>query len=225
VEHACHQCGAAVEDGTPFCRHCGAPQIRVATALQVSDSTLAEAGREPQAPQPVRLGAFNQIDWRRGYRAAVLAAGVGGLAGILVAVASGVPQAAFLVWMLGSGMVAVVAYRRRHLGRVTAGMGARLGAAAGAAGFAMFALLSAMQVLVLRGGGQLQSMLETQLKQTAERSGDANAQQLIQQFLTPQGLMLLIAMGMVLMLVSFLLLSSVGGAIAATLWGEKRLHS
>src|SRR4051794_39421123 len=27
--HRCPKCGTEIEDGTPFCSHCGAPQIRV----------------------------------------------------------------------------------------------------------------------------------------------------------------------------------------------------
>src|SRR5207237_4064850 len=110
------------------------------------------------------------------------------LAGLVIAVASGIPQLALLVWMLGSGVLAVIFYRRRQFIHLTAGMGARLGAVAGLVGFAIFGILFLVQALALRGTGQLQAALQEALKQSAARSSDPNAQQLIQRFLTPEGI-------------------------------------
>src|ERR1051326_7417864 len=42
MDHACHQCGQEIEEGTPFCRHCGAPQIRI--------PGLEEAATPPMPP-------------------------------------------------------------------------------------------------------------------------------------------------------------------------------
>lgn len=224
MEHACHKCGAAVEDGVPFCPHCQAPQIRVMMATQPT-VTLAPSGFGGEGPaplHPVALAELKQVTWSRAWRAANLAAGLGALAALLVAVGTGLPQAGFLVWMLGGGILAVVIYRRRQrLEQITAGMGARLGAMAGVMSFVIFGLLSLVQMLALRGTGKLQAALQQALKTSAARSGDPNAQQLIQQFMTPQGMRLLLVLGIALMLVLFVAVSSLGGVVAAMLTGKR----
>ncbi|HKW24974.1 MAG TPA: hypothetical protein VJN48_04275 [Terriglobales bacterium] len=145
---------------------------------------------------------------------------------LLVAVLTGVPQLALFLWMLGGGMMAVVIYRRRqHLGFMSAGMGARLGAMAGLMGFVIFGLLSLVQMLAMRGMGQLRAALEQALRTSAAHSGNPEAQQMVQQFLSPEGMRLLLVLGIVFMLVLFVALSSLGGAIAAMVVGKRETRT
>ncbi len=226
MEHACHKCGKAVEDGVPFCPQCGAPQIRVMTAAQPAPERSLSVVLEGRPEQPASLGGLPRAGTSRAWRAANLAAGLGALAALLVAVLTGVPQLAFFLWMLGGGMLAVVIYRRRqHLGFMSTGMGARLGAMAGLMGFVIFGLLSLVQMLAMRGTGQLRAALEQALKTSAAHSGNPEAQQMVQQFLTPEGMRLLLALGIVLMLVLFVALSSLGGAIAAAVVGKRETRT
>jgi hypothetical protein len=162
----------------------------------------------------------------RAWWSANLAAGLGGLGALVIAVATGLPQLGFLAWMVGGGILAVVIYRRRQrLAYMTAGMGARLGAMAGLMGFVIFGLLSGVQMLAMRGSGQLQAALEQALKASAARSGNPEAQQMVQQFLTPGGMRTLIVLGILLMLVLFLALSSLGGVLAAAISRKRETHS
>lgn len=176
-------------------------------------------------PHPVALAQLGQVAWSRAWRAANLAAGLGALAALILMLATGVPQLAFLAWMLGGGMLAVVLYRRQHLGTLTAGMGARLGAMAGLMGFVIFGLLSLVQLLAMRGSGQLRAALEQALKTSAARSGNPEAQQMVQQFLTPEGMRMLVVLGIVLMLVLFVAVSTLGGAMAATISRKRETRS
>src|SRR5512146_1503001 len=113
MEHACHKCGAAVEDGVPFCPHCNAPQIRVMASAQSAPE------RSPYNPvlegqpteRPVTLADLRPARLARGWQAANLAAGLGALAALAVMLATGLPQLGFIVWMLGGGMLAVLIYR------------------------------------------------------------------------------------------------------------------
>ncbi|HLK33093.1 MAG TPA: hypothetical protein VKT29_08380, partial [Terriglobales bacterium] len=121
-----------MEDGVPFCPQCGAPQIRV--TMQPGPAVAATPSLPPDQAPPRRLSLaeLQPASWSRAWRAANLAAGLGALTALLVAVITGLPQLGFLIWMVGGGSLAVVIYRRRqHLERVTARMGARLGAMAG----------------------------------------------------------------------------------------------
>ena len=216
-----------MEDGVPFCPQCGAPQIRVMTAAQPAPGrSSSDTVMDLRPGQPATLANLQPAGLSRAWRAANLAAGLGALAALLVAVVTGLPQLGFFLWMLGGGVLAVVIYRRRqHLGFLSAGMGARLGAMAGLMGFVIFGLLSLVQVLSMRGTGQLRAALEQALKTSAAHSGNPEAQQMVQQFLTPEGMRLLLALGIVLMLVLFLALSSLGGAIAATISGKRETRS
>ncbi|HLK32894.1 MAG TPA: hypothetical protein VKT29_07380, partial [Terriglobales bacterium] len=58
-----------------------------------------------------------------------------------------------------------------------------------------------------------------------ERSGDPQAQQLLQNFMTPEGMRTLMILGIALMLVLFLAVSSLGGAVAAALTGKRETRS
>ena len=228
MEHACHKCGAAVEDGVAFCPQCAAPQIRVTMAAQAAPAPSpyhTEYGPR-RAEHPATLAPFHTGTLSHSWRAANLAAGVGALTAFLVALLTGLPQVGLFVWMVGGGMLAVVVYRRRqHLSHITAGIGARVGAMAGLMGFVILGLLSLVQMLALRGTGQLQSAVQQALKTSAARSGNPEAQQLMQQFLTPEGMRTLIILGIILMLVLFVALSSLGGAFAAALSGKRETRS
>lgn len=222
MEHACHRCGKAVEDGVPFCPQCGAPQIRVMAAPPAPGRSSASMVLEGRPEKSATLPSLRPAGLSGAWRAANLAGGLGALVCLIVAVLTGLPQVGFLVWMLGGGMLAVLIYRRRqHLGPMTGSLGARLGAMAGLMGFVIFGLLSLVQMLAMRGTGQLQATLEQALKASAARSGNPEAQQMVQQFLTPEGMRTLLVLGILLMLVLFLALSSLGGAIAAVLSGKK----
>ena len=222
MEHACYNCGAKVEDGTPFCPVCGAPQIRVSVPVDTSPAfppgPLPEL--EPQ-PQPLPVRDPGEMDWRQALPAAALAAGLGGFVFLLIAVAEGQPKLSFIAWMVGSGLLSVPIYRRKHLGNITTLVGAKVGALAGLLSFIIFAILTSGQILASRGGGQLRAMLEEQLKRSVSQSGDAATQALLQRFLTPEGMATLIALGMVLMLFGFLILASIGGAIAGTFFADR----
>jgi ABC-type Na+ efflux pump permease subunit len=108
---------------------------------------------------------------------------------------------------------------------MTAGLGARLGARAGLMGFVIFGLLSLAQMLALRGTGQLRAALEQAMKTSAARSGNPEAQQMLQHFLTPEGIRTLIILGIVFMLVLFVAVSTLGGAIAGALAGKRETRS
>src|SRR3954471_11075207 len=74
MQHACHQCGAPVDDGTPFCKQCNAPQIRVATAMQAPVEPVRTLERE-EAPQAATLPMRSSpIEWRSAFPAAFFVA-------------------------------------------------------------------------------------------------------------------------------------------------------
>ncbi|HXY14070.1 MAG TPA: zinc ribbon domain-containing protein [Terriglobales bacterium] len=206
MEHPCNKCGATVEDGTAFCPSCAAPQIRVATpealAATLPSVLVGESGASPE---------LSSIQWSRALPSAALA-------GLISALLMFVPLGAFGLGMIAAGVLAVLFYRRRPLlASLTPGAGARLGAVSGTFAFAIFAVFTAFEVLVFHSGGQLRAALLEAVQQSAARASDPQAQQVLEYLKSPPGLALVMGMGLAVMFVFFLVLSSAGGALTAAL--------
>ena len=216
MEHPCYQCGATVEDGTAFCKHCNAPQIRVTVAPpEAEKATIAEA-LDSQLPAYGNLPQINVWVWPAAVRSAAQA---GLIAAALMAIPLG---ASFGLGMLAAGFLAVLFYRRRVLlANLTSGLGLRLGALSGLFGFGIFGALSAMEVAVFHSGGELRSALMQAVEQAASRNTEPQAQQMLEYLKTPSGLALVMVFGMVVMFFLFVILSSMGGLLGAMMLRRK----
>lgn len=205
MEHPCYQCNTPVEDGTAFCPHCSAAQIRVAS------EDVRQSGEPPEVlaqPGPVESAG---IQWSQALPSAALA-GLIAAGFMFILVKTGV------LWMIAAGILAVVLYRRRNPGgTLSPGMGARLGAVSGVLGFGIFAVFTAIEILVFHSGGQLRAALLDAIEQSALRASDPQAQQYVTYFKSPPGLALFMALMLVVMFFIFLILASLGGSLAASL--------
>lgn len=216
MEHACDRCGVSVEDGVPFCGHCGAPQIRVISTPRdelAADIAGApdESAKWPDLEPAADSG--DRVNWSRGFRSSAIAAVLSAILGFIATAVAG-PFLGLLAWTLLSGMLAVAIYRRQaHPTRVLPGAGAKLGALSGLIGFLFVTLLSSVQLLV-RGSAEFRKLLEEQLRHSAAAS-DATVQPWVDYFLSPHGMAVLMLISLVFTLVIFIALSSVGGAIGA----------
>jgi hypothetical protein len=193
-----------VEDGTPFCGQCNAPQIRVEGAFAEGPGGLGPA------IQGVTPGA-TAIQWSQALPSAALA-------GLIAAVLMFIPLGAFGLGMIAAGVLAVLFYRRRNpLASLSPGMGARLGALSGLLGFGIFAVFTSVEVVAFHSGGQLRAALLEAVQQSAARASDPQAQQILDYLKSPPGLALVMVLGLAFMFVVFLILSSLGGALGAML--------
>jgi len=199
-----------VEDGIPFCPQCNAPQIRVegASAEAVSAAELAGVSLPDHYDGTT-------IRWADALPSAALA-------GLIAAFLMFIPLGAFGLGMLAAGVLCVLFYRRRNpLSNLTPGMGARLGLVSGTLGFGIFAVFSAVGTLIFHTGGQLRAAMLEAIEQSAARSSDPQAQQIIQYLKTPPGLALMMGLSLGVVLVAFLILSSLGGAVGAAMMRRK----
>lgn len=211
MEHSCYKCGAAIEEGTAFCPHCNAPQIRV--GFGESDSEAIPTSALDNRLAPSSSGA---IQWSQALPSTAFA-------GVIAALLMFVPLGAFGLGMTAGGILAVLFYHRRNpLFDITPGIGGRLGAAAGALGFGVFAVFTAIEVLVFHSGGELRAALLEAIKQSAARSSEPQAQQLLEYLKSPPGLALMMGLGLFLLLIVFLILSTLGGVLAAVLLRRRR---
>jgi hypothetical protein len=213
MERPCYKCGASVEEGTPFCSRCNAPQIRV-----VGPEPLGAAG--PAMPQ-VAIEEYashaasppSALEWPQ----ALPSAGIALLVAILITVVSKSTPLA----MLAAGFLSVVLYRRRcPATHVTAGMGARLGALTGALGFGVVGVTLAL-FTVFRSGKEIHDAFVTYIQQAAAQGGDPRLQQVIDLLNTADGFTFIMIFSLIITLVAFTIFSSLGGAISAFLLHRK----
>jgi hypothetical protein len=211
VEHPCYRCATAVEDGVAFCPQCSAPQIRVGGGTTTETMTVSETSRsDPSSSRSVLPAA--PIYWPQALSSAARA-------GVIAAILMIIPLGASVgLGMLAAGFLSVLFYRRRvPNANPGPGTGARLGAVSGALAFAFFGLLTAL----FRAGSEFRSALGQAVEQAAARNSDPQARQLFEYLKTPQGLDLVLIMGVIMMLIVFLMVSSLGGAIGAAMLHRK----
>ena len=227
MPYACHKCGSTIDEGTPFCSHCGAPQIRVTipepeTAAETpafAPGTPAEM-QPPAQPVPLSPGspvatAARAFDFRSALRTTLVAGLVIGIGTILP-----LGSVAWIVLVIGTGgALAVALYKRRYpeaLG-MRPGEGAKLGAMAAVSGYVLFAIFAVM-TFVLNGSELRQEMVQRLHEMKAP---DPSAQQVYQQIAeklsSPEGMALIMTFAMAVFFFMFLALGAAGGAIGATL--------
>ena len=208
MEHACHKCGANVEDGTPFCPKCGAPQIRVAG---FGEAETPVGTSIPETPHAAVSAAA--IEWSQAVLSSLVA-----LSAATLLVLLGTPAG---VAMLVAGFLSVLVYRRRsRVTNLTASTGAKLGALTGVLGFGVVAAILAALAAV-RSGEQIRGFVLKLLQDYAARSSDPRVLQVMEMFKTPEGFTLLVILSLIMTLIAFLIFSSVGGAIGAALLYRK----
>jgi hypothetical protein len=211
VEHPCYKCGASVEDGTPFCARCNAPQIRVAGA-----EPLAPAGATPEVAieqYASHASLPSAIEWPD----ALISSGIALVVGIFIIAVSKSTG----LGMLAAGFLSVVLYRQRCPGtQITAGMGARLGAITGGLGFGVLAAILALWT-AFRSGKEIHDAFLNYIQQNAAQNSDPRVQQMLQLFNTPEGFTFIMILSLIVTLVAFLIFSSLGGAVGAFLLHRK----
>jgi hypothetical protein len=208
VEHPCQQCGAAVEDGRPFCPHCRAPQIHVqvtATETPVS-SGLNPAANEfsqeiSQTAHPDRPGTpAGTIDRAVAIRAALKA----GVLGVFIGM---IP----LLGIVLTGALGVFFYHRENKFALPAALASRVGGAAGVVAFAINSVLITIQVFVFHAQQKYADDIMTIAQRFGANVVDPDMQASIHNLFTPAGLAVTLFFGMVVTIV----LASVGGALAS----------
>jgi hypothetical protein len=198
---------------SPFCPHCGSPQI------YLQDYEQQNGGAEPDTTGATPPPKPQQVEWKTAIRCAALVAGVA--AGLsLVSQQVQVVSLLSLLWTISGSMIALALYqRRRPLAWMDAGVGARIGLVVGLALVACLGVAWGIGGLVARYGLHSLGAFDAELTQTVHDGFEKAAA------MTPQppetkrfwyspefraGMMLL-GFGMLSGLL--LVLSTVGGAV------------
>jgi hypothetical protein len=167
----CHRCGGelpASAEGSPFCPHCGAPQIYFQDYEKQTGSAESESTGAIPPPKPQR------VEWKTAIRCAVMVAGIAAGLGLVAAEAPVLSVLSWL-WTISGSIITLGLYqKRRPLAWMDAGIGARIGAVVGLALVACFALALAIGGLVARYGlhsmGKVDAQLTEAIHASAERA-------------------------------------------------------
>jgi hypothetical protein len=160
--------------------------------------------------QPIPHVSRSTIQWSKAFPAAALA-------GLLSALSMFLPYGSFGLGMVLAGYFCVVLYRRRTFGAIaTRGLGAKLGAATGFLGFIIFSLWTAVQVAFLHTGGEIREQLMKAVEQSAAGNPDPNVQAAVAQLKSPEGLAVMMALGLFVTMLGLVVLGSIGGAAAGS---------
>ena len=212
MEHPCHRCGAAVEDGSIFCKNCEAPQIRVATGTVAGDLRQESRPAAGSSYYPYLGGTVQStsgIEWSR-------ALGLAALCGLLEAVFT-----LFGLGLVGGGALCVALYaRRRFETPISLWQGVQLGAAAGAVGWLIFVVMTSL-LLLTPAKMRVRQLFMDSLQKAAAQNPSPQAQEFLRYAQSPEGFMVTVLLTFVIGLVFFLALSSFGGLLGSMLFNRK----
>lgn len=204
-----------MEQGTAFCPQCRAPQIRVAVPEAVTPSGITSDPAVSSLPAYFGAPLTTRIEWSQALPATALA-------GLITALLMMTPLAYFGFGMLIGGSLSVVFYRRRiPVANVTPGMGARLGMVSGILGGGIFAALLSVGTTLFHAWDSVRAKLIEVVEQAAARNPDPQAQQALEFFKSPDGIVLLLTTALIGALIAFVIFSGLGGALGAALLRRK----
>lgn len=220
MEHPCSRCGAAVDNSSPFCQACEAPQV-------------VYVAREP-APGPVRLHpatipplpvqvsepsaqSFRPTVLRRDsdlLRAAIYAGAIGTLLSTL--------PLGFVIGLPLSGVLAVRFYMSSlPLNKLPGAFRFRLGALSGLVAFGMLVAVRTITIAIFGGGSELRQVMVDAVHRAQSVNPDPQSQQMLLYFLTPQGMAIMAVLGLLFMCVVFVLLAGLGGLVSTSVLPRK----
>lgn len=220
MEHACHRCGSAVPDSSPFCSECGAPQVRFSRAELTEDGVTVPSRPEPPAlavltPEqvPTDLEASRRIQGReRGV--AIRAALKGAAIAVLLCL---FPVGRAIALPLG-GFLAVLFYRGQSWrANSSKRSGFRLGALAGLFAFLVFAALMLFELSTPSGRVEAHKAVVDNLHTLEAGYSDPEQRQRVEDWMRPERMPILYLLSTLFLAALFVVLSGVGGAIAAAL--------
>ena len=159
----CHRCGgelsASVGD-SPFCPHCGSPQIYLQDYEEQNNGSEKSTTGAAPPPSP------QQVEWKTAIRCALLVAGVAAVLSVVSAKVQLVSPISWL-WTISGSMITLALYqKRRPLAWMDAGVGARIGVVVGLALVTCLAVAMAGAGLVARYGLHSMAGFDAELTQT-----------------------------------------------------------
>lgn len=204
------------DGSSPFCPHCGAPQIYLLEHEQPVELTANTTGAAPP-PAP------RQVEWKTAIRCALLVAAVAAVLTLIAARFESVSALSWL-WTVSGSLITLALYqKRRPQAGMDAGIGARIGVVVG------FVLVACLAVAMAAGGliaryllhnmasfdAQLTQQLHVQIQHALTTNPEAKS---VQGYLySPEFRAGMMLAGFGLISCILLVLSTLGGAVGGLL--------
>ena len=164
----------------------------------------------PQAYQ-ARIPKLAELDIRVAIRAAAMS-------GALAAILGALPvRGAFIFAVPVAGFIAALLYDRKVRTQLSLRTGFKLGALTGLIASVIFLVLAALEALVGHAEPELRHAMVDSIHQAQARAPDEPTRQALEYFLTPNGMLVMMILGVIFTVVIFVLVSGAGGAIFAAL--------
>jgi hypothetical protein len=152
----------------------------------------------------------SSIQWSKAFPAAAIT-------GFISALLLGLPVRTFGIGVVAAGYLCAALYRRLLPGiSITRGLGGKLGAVSGALSFIVLALWMAVEIVFLHQGAEIRSQMIRTVEQSAAGNPDPNVQAAVAQLKSPEGLAVMMALGLFVTLLGLVVLGSIGGAVAGS---------
>jgi hypothetical protein len=201
-------CGAQLPPDALFCHKCGKPQREIVTPEVERNIYEAAAPVAPAAPPRVEAVPVNFHN-PLAVRIALMAAIAATLLSFLVL---------FLNW-LAAGFFAVFFYCRKTHSRLDVSAGVRIGWITGLITYGFAAVVFAAELVPLAITGKLGPILLEQVKNFPTQDPNM-VRQMTHLIQTPQGITMLVIVGLVFLFVFVTCLSMAGGALGAKVAGR-----
>ena len=206
----------AVDDNSPFCPACEAPQITFAS--RQSDPEVVRLHPETVPPAPLATPSPERVPYRptrASDRARFLRAAI--YAGTISALLLPIPWG-FLVAIPLAGILSVRFFRKGAFDQpVPLRLGFRLGALSGLIVAGMLVLIFALSISAQGGNNELRQRTLEMFRHYQATNPDPQAQQIYQAFQTPQGFVLVTLFSMLLISILIVVLSGLAGLVSAAL--------
>lgn len=223
MQEYCHRCGGELPAGdglSPFCPHCGSPQLYLQEYEQQTSASEGETTGTLPPPRP------RQVEWKTAIRCALAVAGVATALSLVAARVGAVSPLSWL-WTLSGSVIALGFYQRRKpQAWMDAGVGARIGLVTGLALVVGLACSAAIAGLVARYGLRNMAGFDTQLTaqlaqlhEQIQKSGAASPElpEMLRFIATPEFRVGFMLTGVSMAAGFLLLLSTLGGAVGGML--------
>ncbi|WP_353069834.1 hypothetical protein RBB75_05705 [Tunturibacter empetritectus] len=230
----CHRCGgelsASVGD-SPFCPHCGSPQIYLQDYELQSNGEEQSNGAEGDTTGAMPPPRPQQVEWKTAIRCALLVAVVAAVLSVLSARVQLVSPLTWL-WTISGSMITLALYQKRKpLAWMDAGIGARIGVVVGLALVSCLAVAMAGAGLVARFGLHNMAGFDAELTQTLHAQVEKAAAttpeppDVVRFLYSPEARAGIMLAGFAMVSGVLLVLSTVGGALGGFMRMRRKISA
>jgi hypothetical protein len=227
MQETCHRCGGELPAGSgesPFCPHCGTPQLFLAIENQSVETggepAIGEDGAASTGKLPPPLP--RQVEWKTAIQCAAAVAGIGALLSLAAAPEwkiSALLSPLSFVWIVFASLITLGLYqRRRPAAWMDVKVGAHIGVVVGIClalelGVVM-AAWGLIERFVLHSMGSFDAQMTAQLQKAIQQSATPVPAQMMGFVQSPEFRAGMMLGGFALLSACLLVLSALGGAFA-----------